>query len=114
VCINGHKPDIRRVASKRSSVRQTVVNEIVPLEAQSSNAAHAVAAGHPCSHTPVCPRAEAADREAAVPIAPHPEQGWSLLCNGVVLFEDTGELLPDGRAIAPYRPTDIAVCAARP
>ncbi|MBV9098593.1 MAG: hypothetical protein JO079_11095 [Frankiaceae bacterium] len=31
----------------------------------------------------------------------HPEQGWSLLCNGVVLFEDTGELLPDGQAVAP-------------
>lgn len=33
-----------------------------------------------------------------------PEQGWSLLCNGVVLFEDTGELLPDGQIIAPHRP----------
>ena len=28
----------------------------------------------------------------------HPEQGWSLLCNGVVLFEDLGELFPDGHA----------------
>ncbi|WP_373301046.1 DUF5999 family protein [Streptomyces violascens] len=26
-----------------------------------------------------------------------------LLCNGVLLFEDTGELLPDGQAIAPCR-----------
>jgi hypothetical protein len=34
-------------------------------------------------------------------VAHHPEQGWSLLCNGVVFFEDTGELLPDGRVIAP-------------
>jgi hypothetical protein len=33
----------------------------------------------------------------------HPEQGWSLLCNGVVLFEDTGDLLPDGRVIMPHR-----------
>jgi hypothetical protein len=33
----------------------------------------------------------------------HHEQGWSLLCNGVILFDDTGELLPDGRAIAPRR-----------
>lgn len=39
-------------------------------------------------------------------MATHPEQGWSLLCNGVVLFEDTGELLPDGRIVAPRRPTD--------
>ncbi|NEE31428.1 hypothetical protein G3M53_39070, partial [Streptomyces sp. SID7982] len=36
--------------------------------------------------------------------AHHPEQGWSLLCNGVLLFEDTGELLPDGQIIAPHRP----------
>jgi hypothetical protein len=34
---------------------------------------------------------------------PHPEQGWSLLCNGVVLFDDNGELLPDGRPLAPPR-----------
>jgi hypothetical protein len=37
-----------------------------------------------------------------------PEQGWSLLCNGVVIFEDTGELLPGGAFIAPHRPTDLA------
>ena len=43
------------------------------------------------------------DRDAArIPVA-RPEQGWSLLCNGVILFDDTGELLPDGRAIAPRR-----------
>jgi Family of unknown function (DUF5999) len=36
-------------------------------------------------------------------VASHPEQGWSLLCNGVVVFEDTGDLLPDGRTIAPHR-----------
>jgi hypothetical protein len=36
-------------------------------------------------------------------VAPHPEQGWSLLCNGLVLFEDTGELLPDGQIIPPHR-----------
>jgi hypothetical protein len=32
------------------------------------------------------------------------EQGWSLLCNGVVLFEDTGALLPSGHSIPPHRP----------
>jgi hypothetical protein len=37
-------------------------------------------------------------------VAFHPEQGWSLLCNGVVVFEDTGELLPDGQVVAPHRP----------
>ncbi|GGR43554.1 hypothetical protein GCM10015536_56890 [Streptomyces griseomycini] len=26
------------------------------------------------------------------------------MCNGVLLFEDTGELLPDGRIVVPHRP----------
>lgn len=56
------------------------------------------AAGHVCRHTPPCPSADAADRDAAHVLVSHPEQGWSLLCNGVVLFEDFGELLPDGQA----------------
>jgi hypothetical protein len=34
-------------------------------------------------------------------VARHPEQGWSLLCNGIVLFDDTGQLLPDGRVVVP-------------
>jgi Family of unknown function (DUF5999) len=59
-----------------------------------------------CPHHPLCPPAGAVDREAAHTVASHPEQGWSLLCNGVVLFEDTGELLPDGSVIQPHRPTD--------
>ena len=54
-----------------------------------------------CQHQPHCPPAEAFDREAAHVVAAHPEQGWSLLCNGVLLFDDTGELLPD--VIAPHR-----------
>ena len=61
-----------------------------------------------CSHTPPCPAPSAPDREAAHTIVSHPEQGWSLLCNGVVIFEDTGELLPGGAFIAPHRPTDLA------
>ncbi|MGE5290714.1 MAG: DUF5999 family protein [Micromonosporaceae bacterium] len=60
-----------------------------------------------CPHTPACPDAQSPDREAARTIASHPEQGWSLLCNGIVLFDDTGELLPDGDVIAPHRPTDL-------
>ena len=32
----------------------------------------------------------------------HPAQGWSLLCNGVIVFEDIGELLPDGWALPPH------------
>ena len=57
-----------------------------------------------CQHQPPCPTADSADREAAHLLAHFPEQGWSLLCNGVLLFEDTGELLPDGRVVAPRRP----------
>jgi hypothetical protein len=60
-----------------------------------------------CPHTPPCPAASGMDREAARTIISHPEQGWSLLCNGIVVFEDTGELLPDGDTIEPHRPTDL-------
>jgi Family of unknown function (DUF5999) len=56
-----------------------------------------------CQHQPTCPTAEATDRDAALVIACFREQGWSLLCNGVIVFEDTGELLPDGSSIEPHR-----------
>ena len=62
------------------------------------------AMGLTCPHVPPCPSADAADHDAARVVSTHPEQGWSLLCNGVVAFEDTGELLPDGRTVAPHRP----------
>jgi hypothetical protein len=65
-----------------------------------------------CPHQPPCPAHSAPDRDAARTLAAHPEQGWSLLCNGVVLFEDTGELLPDGEVIAPHRPTDLQAPSA--
>lgn len=54
-----------------------------------------------CQHQPTCPAANAPDHAAARAVARHPEQGWSLLCNGVVLFDDSGELLPDGQPIDP-------------
>ena len=57
-----------------------------------------------CQHRPPCPSADRPDRDAARIVAFHPEPGWSLLCNGVVLFEDLGELLLDGRSLA-YRTT---------
>lgn len=57
-----------------------------------------------CTHTPTCPTADSSDREAAHVVAAHPEQGWSLLCNALVVFDDTGELLPDGQVVAPHRP----------
>ncbi len=57
-----------------------------------------------CTHTPHCPAADAPDHDAAHIVAFHPEQGWNLLCNGVVVFDDTGEILPNGTCIAPHRP----------
>jgi hypothetical protein len=57
-----------------------------------------------CPHLPACPPADRPDRAAARTVASHPEQGWSLLCNGVVVFDDLGEILPGGRVIpAPHR-----------
>lgn len=53
-------------------------------------------AARKCPHVPACPPADAADRDAAHVVSSHPEQGWSLLCNGVVVFDDFGEILPDG------------------
>jgi hypothetical protein len=47
-------------------------------------------------------------------VADQPGQGWSLLCNGVILFDDGGELLPDRRPAAPERLglTGLAAMAA--
>jgi hypothetical protein len=57
-----------------------------------------------CHHSPHCPGSTASDRDAARLVAAHPEQGWGLLCNGVVVFDDTGELLPDRTPVDPRRP----------
>ncbi len=59
------------------------------------------APGEACQHWPPCPAALATDRTAARAVARHPEQGWSLLCNGVIVFDDGGALLPGGRAALP-------------
>jgi hypothetical protein len=34
-------------------------------------------------------------------VASHPEQGWSLLCNGVIVFDDLGEIRPGDLAAPP-------------
>ena len=57
-------------------------------------------ARHMCPHRPACPPADRPDRGAARTVAAHPEQGWSLLCNGVIVFDDLGEILP-GDLVAP-------------
>jgi Family of unknown function (DUF5999) len=64
-----------------------------------------------CPHRPLCPSANRPDRDAAKVVSAHPEQGWSLLCNGVVVFDDLGELLPDGRAVASRRPAATSLAA---
>jgi hypothetical protein len=68
---------------------------------------------HGCTHSAPCPPPTAPDRDAAHVLVSHPEQGWSLLCNGVVLFEDTGELLPDGRSIDARRADLLGAAAHR-
>jgi hypothetical protein len=56
-----------------------------------------------CRHSPSCPPSDAADRYRAHVIVAHPEQGWSLLCNGVIVFDDLGALLPDSELIPALR-----------
>lgn len=59
-----------------------------------------------CSHQSSCPsadRTERSHRDDAHIVSAHPEQGWYLLCDGAIAFDDTGVLLPDGRVVAPHR-----------
>ncbi|GGS93460.1 hypothetical protein GCM10010254_11820 [Streptomyces chromofuscus] len=66
-------------------------------------------AGLACMHQPECPPAHDPARGAAQVLAHCPALGYSLLCNGVISFEDTGCLMPDGRAIPPRRPLPLVV-----
>ena len=77
-----------------------------PLGKTAAGASHrqlAVPEDDMCQHQPQCPDALAPDRMAARMVADQPGQGWSLLCNGVIVFDDGGELLADGRAVTPGR-----------
>ena len=65
-----------------------------------------------CPHQPSCPPADRPDRHAAHTVAFHPEQGWSLLCNGVIVFDDMGEIVPGGRVLPPHRPAHVRLPAA--
>ena len=47
-----------------------------------------------CPHQPACPAADSADARAARVTADHWEQGWALLCNGTLVFDDEGVLAP--------------------
>jgi len=67
-----------------------------------------------CTHFPRCPSADAIDWWAARNVAEQPGQGWTLLCNGVVVFDDLGALLPGGRvATIPDTPGVRLLSAAR-
>jgi len=79
---------------------------------QEAETLQAPATGPTCPHSPKCPSAEAPDRDAAHIVQFHPEQGWNRLCNGVVVFDDTGALLPDGRTRAPHRPEPLHTVVA--
>jgi hypothetical protein len=79
-----------------------------PGSAASGPARRALAPGgrpEACSHAPRCPPPWAPGRLAGRVIISHPEQGWSLLCNGVVVFDDGGAILPGGSVIEPGRMT---------
>ena len=67
-----------------------------------------------CPHRPRCPEAGSVDGDAARVVIDHHEQGWALLCNGVIVFDDTGALLPDGAVVEPHRaPPSAAAHVAR-
>lgn len=62
-----------------------------------------------CPHDPPCPPADAPDHDAAHVVFHDEMAGWSLLCSGVIVFSDTGELVPDDgptgcHAERPHRP----------
>ncbi|NEB02677.1 DUF5999 family protein [Streptomyces sp. SID13726] len=65
-----------------------------------------------CTHQPPCPTVDRPARRAAVVVSAHPEQGWSLLCDGTIVFDDTGELRPDGRVVGPHRTLGALAVAA--
>jgi hypothetical protein len=54
-----------------------------------------------CAHNPPCPAADAKDARRACVVCRHDEQGWCLLCNGLIAFDDGGAILPNGSALAP-------------
>ncbi|MFI9804288.1 DUF5999 family protein [Streptomyces sp. NPDC052301] len=63
-----------------------------------------------CSHSPSCAGPGTLVRH---PVAARPEQGWTLLCDGSIVFDDSGELHPDGRVVPPCRlPADRLAVAA--
>ena len=79
---------------------------------QHQPAQHRPAQHRPAQHQPTCPAVDGATSPvAACTVAAHPEQGWSLLCSGVVLFDDGGYLLPASPGTPSGTPTSTAPAA---
>lgn len=63
-----------------------------------------------CSCRSSCPASGPTPRHR---VAARPEQGWTLLCDGSIVFDDSGELHPDGSVVPPCRiPADRLAVAA--
>lgn len=73
----------------------------------------AVAQTRSCPHSTQCPPANAPDHDAARVVADCHVLGYVLLCNGVIVFDDTGELSPSGRPTSPHRPAPIHAAVSR-
>jgi len=71
------------------------------LERHSHTHSDTHAPSHTCTHAPRCPRPGSPIARKARVVVHHEEQGWYLLCNGVVLFDDGGAILPNGRVVSP-------------
>ncbi|MFD7552214.1 DUF5999 family protein [Streptomyces sp. NPDC059816] len=54
--------------------------------------------GRRCGHEPRCPSAAATDGATARTVTAQESQGWAVLCNGLIVFDDGGCVLPGGRA----------------
>lgn len=55
-----------------------------------------------CPHTPACPSADDPNCASAHEVNSHDdEQGWTLLCNGVLLMHDRSAIRPNGEVVMP-------------
>lgn len=69
-----------------------------------------------CIHRPPCPSAtDPSPLAAAIVSDPQTDycQGWDRLCNGIVVFNDGGALLPDGQVLREANRTPLVDKAAR-
>lgn len=67
-----------------------------------------------CTHRSSCPAADSPEARGVTAhlVTAHPEQGWNLLCDGTIVFDDSGELLPDGRVVGPCRVPAVSLVMA--